>query len=104
MSTQIHALLRLPLRLLLCLLATTYYTASYADTIGYRCTMGDSVRRIEIYYPESPETLPCQVIYHKDTEEPKTLWRAENDASYCEIQADNLIDTLKGWGWQCNPQ
>ena len=107
MSTKPHTLLRAPL-LIVYLSAINFCIASYGYTIGYRCTLGDSVRRIEVYYPKSPETLPCEVIYHKDTEAPndsKTLWRAENDASYCEMKADNMIHRLTTeWGWQCDPQ
>ena len=97
-------------------LAAIYCLTSYADekiaddfnTFGYRCTLGENVRRVEINYPQSPETLPCEVIYYKDTEapnEPEILWRAENDASYCETQTDAIVYRLTTeWGWQCDPQ
>ena len=101
-------------KLTLYLLTAIYGLISYANekiadefnTFGYRCTMGENIRRVEIHYPQSPETLPCEVIYYKDTEapnEPEILWRAENDASYCEIQADMMVYRLTTeWGWQCN--
>ena len=106
MTTKLHTVSRLSL-LMLCLFANAYCLTSYADAIGYRCTMGDLVRRLEINYPQSPKTLPCHVVYYKDVEEPnqeKVLWRAQNDASYCETKADGMIDDLVQLGWQCGPQ
>jgi hypothetical protein len=44
------------------------------------------------------------VHYYKDTEMPgeqQVLWTAENDASYCESKAMELVTKLEGWGWDC---
>ena len=113
MATMLVIVTRLT-KLTFYLLTAIYCLTSYADekiaddfnTIGYRCTMGENIRRVEINYPQSPETLPCEVIYHKDTEEPnnpEVLWRAENDASYCEMKADIMVYRLTTeWGWQCH--
>ena len=69
--------------------------------------MGNAVRRVEIHYPLSPKTLPCEVIYYKDTEKPNSpevLWRAENDAGYCETQADAMVHNLTSKSdWKCHP-
>ena len=76
-------------------------TAIAAD--NYRCTLGDLVRRVEIYY-EPGRAVPCEVHYYKDTEmpgEPQVPWRAQNEAGYCESRAAAFIEQLKSQGWDC---
>lgn len=71
---------------------------------SYRCTNGDQVRRVEIVYEMAGSPLPCEVRYHKDTEAPgqvQSLWRATNEAGYCEAQTRDFVAKLEGWGWQC---
>ena len=69
------------------------------------CTHGDLQRRVEILY-ETGMTFPCEVHYYKDTEapgEPQVLWRAMNEAGYCERKAQEFIIKLEGLGWSCGP-
>ena len=70
---------------------------------SYQCSHGDLQRRVEILY-ETGGTLPCEVHYHKDTEapgEPRVLWRAMNQAGYCEEKTEAFIAKLRGLGWSC---
>lgn len=70
---------------------------------NYQCTYGDLQRRVEVLY-ETGVTVPCEVHYYKDTEAPgetQVLWRAMNEAGYCERMAENFIGKLKGMGWEC---
>lgn len=70
---------------------------------NYLCTYGDLQRRVEILY-ETGMTLPCEVHYYKDTEAPgakQVLWRAMNEASYCEDKAAEFIVKLQDLGWSC---
>jgi len=79
-------------------------TTNYSN-IGYQCTLNGLSRRILINHPNSPATLPCEVTYYKDNEAPNTakvLWKANNDAGYCEQQAQFMANRLGGWGWQCD--
>lgn len=76
-------------------------TALAAD--NYRCTLGDLVRRVEIFYEPGRE-VPCEVHYYKDTETPgdrQVPWRAQNEAGYCESRAAAFIEQLKSQGWDC---
>jgi hypothetical protein len=76
-------------------------TAIAAD--NYRCTLGDLVRRVEIY-SEPGREVPCEVHYYKDTEMPgerQVPWRAQNEAGYCETRAAAFIEQLKSQGWDC---
>jgi hypothetical protein len=69
------------------------------------CTQGDLQRRVEILY-ETGMTFPCEVHYYKDTEAPgeaQVLWRAMNEAGYCERKAQEFILKLEGSGWNCGP-
>jgi len=48
--------------------------------------------------------VPCEVHYYKDTEVPgegQVLWRASNDAGYCEAKAAEFFEKLRGMGWTC---
>jgi hypothetical protein len=69
----------------------------------YQCMLNDLQRRIVIFY-ETGVTVPCEVHYFKDTEAPgetQVLWRALNEAGYCEKMADNFVGKLKDQGWSC---
>jgi hypothetical protein len=71
---------------------------------NYRCTRGDLVRRIEIFY-EPGRAVPCEVHYYKDTEQPgnrEVLWRAQNQSGFCESKTSAFIDELQSQGWDCN--
>lgn len=70
---------------------------------NYQCSYGDLQRRVEILY-ETGVTVPCEVHYFKDTESPgetQVLWRALNEAGYCERMAESFIDKLRDLGWTC---
>ena len=69
----------------------------------YRCSNADLVRRVEVVY-ETGGVLPCEVHYYKDTEAPgsrEVLWRAQNEAGYCEARAGEFVERLRGFGWEC---
>ena len=70
---------------------------------SYRCTMGGKVRRVEIFH-DAGVAVPCEVHYYKDTEAPgeqQVLWRAVNEAGFCEARTAEFIDKLRGMGWNC---
>ncbi len=73
----------------------------------FMCMNGDTERRVEVHYFELDETVPCEVRYYKDSEEPgieQVLWRAENQAGYCEDKSATFVDQLSVWGWDCRLQ
>jgi hypothetical protein len=63
------------------------------------CQLGDAVRVIEVVYPEGGE-LPCEVQYTKEGAS-SVLWQATNEAGYCEQQAADFVEKLRGWGFEC---
>lgn len=70
---------------------------------NYLCTYGDLQRRVEIVY-ETGVVLPCEVHYYKDSESPgdmQVLWRAMNEAGYCEAKTQEFVTRLKALGWSC---
>jgi hypothetical protein len=70
----------------------------------YRCTSGDLLRRVEIFY-ETGVAVPCEVHYFKDTEAPgerEVLWRALNESGYCESRTESFIAQLRSRGWECS--
>ena len=79
------------------------FVASAQDDHSYRCTLGDNVRRLQIFY-ETGVAVPCEVQYFKDTEAPggrQVLWRALHESGYCEARAQEFVAKLGQLGWQC---
>lgn len=69
----------------------------------FECSFGDLDRRLVIV-SEPGVSVPCEVHYYKDDESPgehQVLWRATNEAGYCERQADQFKLKLIEWGWTC---
>ena len=67
------------------------------------CRLGDLARSVEVVYSSPGQAVPCEVLYRKATEGTlETLWRATNEAGYCEARADEFIKRLEGWGWTCD--
>ena len=77
---------------------------SYAQGIeSYACKMGGLTRRVEIMH-ETGVTVPCEVHYYKDDEAPgqqQVLWRALNEAGYCEAKMTEFVGKLLEMGWEC---
>jgi len=91
-------------RLLAALLAAILPGLSFAQAQqSYQCTQGDLQRRIEILY-ETGVSVPCEVHYYKDSEAPgevQVLWRALNEAGYCERMSESFVGKLRDLGWDC---
>jgi hypothetical protein len=76
---------------------------SAKDSQNFQCTLRDMTRRVEIV-SEPGVSVPCEVHYYKDSEAPgeqQVLWRAMNEAGYCESTAIEFIARLGEMGWQC---
>ena len=74
-----------------------------AQTVETQCTYNDMVRRVVIM-SEPLVSVPCEVHYFKDTEEPgsdQVLWSASQQEGYCEEKAAAFVTKLEGWGWDC---
>jgi len=67
------------------------------------CTMASLERTVELRYENPGDAVPCEVRYAKPTEGSgeQVLWRAENQAGYCEARFDEFLDKLRGFGWSC---
>jgi len=68
------------------------------------CTNGGPSRTVEIVYSNPGHPAPCEVIYDKSAEGAgqHSLWRADNEAGFCEAQAAAFVDKLRGLGWTCD--
>lgn len=69
------------------------------------CKSGSAERKVTVEYENEETKVPCSVKYFKPSEgdtEPKELWNAQNDATYCQEKASGLVETLSGAGWQCD--
>ena len=79
--------------------------ANAAEKSQYQCRSGDVVRRVIIEVGDLATSLPCEVVYFKDTEAPgvrRVLWNARSDAAFCDAKAAGLVDKLATSGWQCD--
>ena len=77
------------------------FSLSGLADINYVCSSGGSERLIDVVYAEADATVPCEVQYNKEGLV-ETLWRAQNEANYCEAKAASFIKKLEGWGWGCS--
>ena len=66
----------------------------------YTCTHGDQERIITIVYQDQAAKVPCEVQYQKG-DVTETLWRAQNEAGYCEEKVAAFLEKQRGWGWDC---
>ncbi|TKB51320.1 hypothetical protein FCL40_01825 [Ferrimonas sediminicola] len=73
------------LLLLVSALASEPALAGVEQGEEYICKNGAQERRIQVIYPQGAP-LPCEVHYTKGGNS-KVLWRAQNEAGYCEAQA-----------------
>lgn len=87
------------MKALILVLLVSSSAALAADNQITHCQRGDAVRIIEVAYPQGSE-LPCEVHYTKDGQD-TVLWRASNEAGYCEQKAAEFAEKQRSWGWQC---
>ena len=100
---QPHDLTFLPLpnlrRLLPAVLAMLPTATLASPTL---CEQGGLTRSVEVIYTVPGQPVPCEVIYDKPAEGSReTLWRATNEAGYCEAKAQEFVDNLDNLGWRC---
>lgn len=69
------------------------------------CKMGETVRRVEVVHQEGDSSKPCEVKYHKDTEQPgadaQVLWKYNVEVAKCKEQADAFVQKLSSMGYNC---
>ena len=67
------------------------------------CNNAGLTRSVEVVYSDPGYPVPCEVIYDKSGEGAgqHSLWRAGNQAGYCEAQAAAFLDKLRDIGWSC---
>ncbi len=91
-------------KILIALVFAALPSALFAqDSDTYQCSLDELNRRVEVL-SEPGVTVPCEVHYFKDTEAPgevQVLWRAANEEGYCESQAAEFVEKLRGIGWTC---
>ncbi|MGH1486599.1 MAG: hypothetical protein ACRBCI_10295 [Cellvibrionaceae bacterium] len=87
------------LYILLLIASTIGSHIAYADTT-YICLFNGDERMIKVAYTYSDSTVPCEVIYEKNTGS-QVLWSAQSEAGYCEAKAVAFVEKQRGWGWDC---
>lgn len=80
-------------------------TANAAEKNEYQCRSGETLRRVIVEVGDLNTSLPCEVVYWKDTEAPgvrRVLWNARSDAQFCDSKAAGLVEKLANSGWNCD--
>ena len=66
------------------------------------CSNAGLTRTVDIVYNNPGQPVPCEVLYDKPQEGGvQTIFRAMNEAGYCEDRSAEFIEKLRGLGWQC---
>ncbi len=71
------------------------------------CKNGNLQRSVQVRYYEEDKAVPCEVHYYKDTGQPgmgQVLWRAANEAGFCEKKLAVVVNELSGSGWECQQE
>jgi predicted secreted protein len=77
-------------------------TAYAADDKAYQCQKPGDVRTVAVHY----STGSCGVFYKKvasSTDAAKELWHYQSHADMCEVQAQQFLKKLEGFGLTCAP-
>lgn len=78
-----------------------------SDASSFSCTSSQGTRKVYVHYEHENKKVPCSVEYTKESEAGKTsqtLWSAKSQEGYCEVKAQEFVETLKGMGWACEAQ
>ena len=67
----------------------------------YICLNAGVERTISVVYDIPGQVVPCEVTYDKG-EGIESLWRANNEAGYCEAKAAEFVAKQQDWGWSCS--
>ena len=86
----------------LLLLAPFFFLAPAFALTSMVCKMGKTERKVEIRYPESGKTLPCEVVYVRENGEEKVLYAAKTQAGYCQEKATEFAGGLVERGFACS--
>ena len=66
------------------------------------CSNGNLQRSVEVVYSNPGHPVPCEVLYNTQNEGTyESLWKANNEAGYCEDRAREFIGKLEQMGWSC---
>lgn len=86
-------------------IACVVFPAPGQTDVEQVCTLGATLRRIEVIFADGRGAAPCEVAYVKETEQPgerSVLWTAERDGDFCIGKARELANRLEQAGWRCD--
>lgn len=58
-------------------------------------------RHYSIVFQNTETGLPCSVVDKTNEQNPRVLWRAEHERSFCQEKIRELVKRLKEQGWRC---
>ncbi len=69
---------------------------------GYHCSYVPQFKQINILYDDDNMYVnTCHVVYTKNGEQGKTLWKGQRTNHACVTKAGNLALRLSDRGWHC---
>lgn len=105
MSIDVCAQLRALISILL-VFAFLFSAGAMAGTPRYSKCQRDGITRLIVLVEQSPNGIPCQVMYYKPQEDQSSsrLWYAKSELNFCHAKYEEFLVKLEtNYGWDCRP-
>ena len=79
-------------------------TAYAQDNQSYQCTREGDQRSVAVEYQMDAggAAKSCSVMYTKQSQPAKELWHYQAHADQCQVQAEQFLKKLEGFGLTCS--
>ena len=83
--------------------ASTLGVAYAQENQNYQCLREGDQRSVAVEYSmEAAGPKSCSVMYQKQSQPAKELWHYEAHAEMCDVQAQQFLKKLEGFGLVCS--
>lgn len=84
--------------------AASCLSVAYAqENQSYQCTREGDQRSVAVEYSmDGVGAKSCSVMYTKQSQPAKELWHYQAHADQCEVQAQQFLKKLEGFGLTCS--
>jgi len=83
--------------------ASTLGVAYAQENQTYQCTREGDQRSVGVEYSmDGAGAKSCSVMYTKQSQPAKELWHYEAHADQCQVQAEQFLKKLEGFGLTCS--
>ena len=82
--------------------ASTLGVAYAQENQSYQCQREGDQRSVAVEYSMGDGAKSCSVMYTKQSQPAKELWHYEAHADQCQVQAEQFLKKLEGFGLTCS--